>query len=346
MKRVLMTMIFVASVQGILLGQSSAKREPITKEMIGEIMSTVRNGGTAGTAAAIAQTGKMGYPPYKVGLVMRKRGYNDDAIAWFVAMVDHHSELADKQYYYYYKAWILFKMGRFKEALEDGETLLETKPQKLTLARTQYLLGKIYLQWDQFKDATSYLKAAMKTYGKLKKSGGQYLATKGLAEVAIYQSDYEVGLKLIDQAEEYRRVKNFYSEGFLLDLRAEILFRQHKFKEYIRPATLALVAHQNANDADNALWMNIKIAMAHAFSCNLHVAREMAMANTDVIIETNNVLAQQYNTVTRIIFRKNWNENPQELIDFLQGLIESGKVGADLVDLFALAKTVKCDTKE
>ncbi len=148
MDRVLVTIIFTSSVFGSLLGQSQTKREPITKERAQEIMETLRN---QGSDAAIDQTGKMGYRPYKVGLEMRKQGYNDDAIAWFVAMVDHHPDLADKQFYYYYKAWILFKMGRYQEALEDGGALLETKPQKLTLARTQYLLGKIYLQWDRFR---------------------------------------------------------------------------------------------------------------------------------------------------------------------------------------------------
>ena len=209
------------------------EREKLTKNKAHEVMRLVKNGDMK---RAISASQKYSTDPYHFGMDLRKMGLNTKAIDWFVAMVEHSKKTSDKADYYYGKAWIHFKMGGFKEALDDGEFLLTVNPSPITLARTYYMMGRIYLQWDQFEKAKQHFYKSQKSYTQQNKTGGIYLSCMGLAEVAIYEKDYTTADTLLTTAEEYRAIKNFYSPASIMALRAEITFRQNKFTEFIQQA--------------------------------------------------------------------------------------------------------------
>ncbi len=128
-----------------------------------------------------------------------------------------------------------------------------------------------------------------------------------------------------------------------MSLRADILFRQNKFQDYVQSATEVLHIYEKASDQGNAMWMNIKIVVALALSCQLNRAYGLATENEAQIQETNSVLAQQYNNIARIVFRRIWNEKPEQLISDVKKWIDEHQAGTELEALLALALSVECN---
>ncbi len=91
------------------------------------------------------------------------------------------------------------------------------------------------------------------------------------------------------------------------------------------------------------VWLNIKIVIALAFSCQLNDAYGLAIKNQEEIVKTDNAIAEVYNNLARIVFRRKWDEKPNELIGDVQKWIDEHQTGTELKDLLALALSVDCE---
>ncbi len=319
--------------------RSGVKQNKVGDAYTDKILSSLRHKGPALTIERVKEDG---YTPYNLGMALLKLTRYQDAIDWYIAMVEHCSDITEKAEYYYGKAWVHFKMGDYELSLSDAQMLIEIEPKEKTLARTYFLLGKIYLHLDNFDLASSNFEQARVVYERLGKTGGMYLSVKGMAEVALYQDKYEFAQTLLNQADEYRRIKGYYNTGNIKSLEADIFFRQQRYDEYINRAMVVLKIFEDAKDASNALWIRIKIGTAHALNCNLGLAFEIAKENNEFILASNNIVAGHYNNIIRVICRKNWGDSYQEMKADMKAWVYDTKAGDDLIQLLFLAESVQC----
>jgi len=189
-------------------------------------------------SSALEKLEAQGKTPYQFGMDLLHSGHPDKAKEWFVAV---GIETKDVQYVYGL-AFVKWATGDTRGAVEDCGYILSKNPTPIVLARTQYMLGSIGVDNQDFESARRNLLKALDTYRELGKNGGMYLCYSMMALNAVYQKNFDAVEPLLEKAREHNLlIAKPYSEGRYYEILSEMHFLKGNY-------TVALLTAQESQD--------------------------------------------------------------------------------------------------
>lgn len=222
---------------------------------------------------------------YDFGMDLLAAGMMDESLMWFQNMA---AKTNDPKCLYG-RAWVFWEKGLLVRAKEDLKFLETQNPSKLLQARSQYLLGLIFLQEPHdFTQAEAAFQKSFELYKTLNKRGGIYRVACSLAFLHARQGNADAAQRFLDVAIEANKQRSKPSSfGLVYEIQAQISFRAGEYSEAAEWAEKAYETYGEDKEVLASIGARVYAGLFSTLSGRVEKGYEIALWADSQVVEHN-----------------------------------------------------------